>query len=75
MKTALNHLSSKTKIDFNHFQCLVLCFRLHFTKDTIVVNTASATVRQLVNGVFERVIAEDSANASAEKEYDFYNIL
>ena len=38
----------------------MLCFRLHFTKDATVANTASATVRQLVSVVFERVIAEDA---------------
>ncbi|KAJ8683120.1 hypothetical protein QAD02_018912 [Eretmocerus hayati] len=38
---------------------LVLCFRLHFTKDSTTINTAGATVRQLVSLVFERVLAED----------------
>ncbi|XP_034257035.1 protein MON2 homolog [Thrips palmi] len=38
---------------------LVLCFRLHFTKDSTTINTAGATVRQLVSLVFERVAAED----------------
>lgn len=37
----------------------MLCFRLHFTKDSTTINTAGATVRQLVSLVFERVIAED----------------
>ncbi|KAK0079107.1 hypothetical protein PV326_008920 [Microctonus aethiopoides] len=41
---------------------LVLCFRLHFTKDCTTINTAGATVRQLVSLVFERVIAEDEEN-------------
>lgn len=40
-------------------QNLVLCFRLHFTKDCTTINTAGATVRQLVSLVFERVVAED----------------
>lgn len=41
-------------------QNLVLCFRLHFTKDSqAVINTAGATVRQLVALVFERVMQED----------------
>uniref|UniRef100_F1KQN5 Monensin-resistant 2 n=1 Tax=Ascaris suum TaxID=6253 RepID=F1KQN5_ASCSU len=40
-------------------KCLVMCFRLNFAKDPIVINTASATVRQMVNCVFERVIQED----------------
>jgi hypothetical protein len=38
---------------------LVLCFRLHFTKDSTTINTAGATVRQLVSLVFERVITEN----------------
>ncbi|XP_053204824.1 protein MON2 homolog isoform X2 [Panonychus citri] len=38
---------------------LALCFRLHFTKNQTVNNTASATIRQLVSFVFERVQAED----------------
>ena len=37
---------------------LVLCFRLHFTKDSTTINTAGATVRQLVSLVFERVVGE-----------------
>ncbi|VDK68661.1 unnamed protein product [Anisakis simplex] len=40
-------------------KCLVMCFRLNFAKDPIVINTASATVRQMVSCVFERVIQED----------------
>lgn len=50
----------------NIAKALVLCFRLHFTKDPIVVNTAGATVRQLVSAVFERVIHEDADNAVEE---------
>ncbi|KAJ8914767.1 hypothetical protein NQ315_013270 [Exocentrus adspersus] len=38
---------------------LVLCFRLHFAKNSTTINTAGATVRQLVYLVFERVVAED----------------
>lgn len=37
---------------------LVLCFRLHFTKDSTTINTAGATVRQLVSLVLERVVGE-----------------
>ncbi|XP_069945836.1 protein MON2 homolog isoform X3 [Cherax quadricarinatus] len=47
-------------------KALVLCFRLHFTKDATVVNTASATVRQLVSVVFERVVAEDTKHNQEE---------
>lgn len=45
---------------------LVLCFRLHFTKDSTTINTAGATVRQLVSLVFERVVAEEQENPSTE---------
>lgn len=41
-------------------KALVLCFRLHFTKDSTTINTAGATVRQLVSLVFERVISEEN---------------
>nr|XP_034192055.1 protein MON2 homolog isoform X1 [Osmia lignaria] len=45
---------------------LVLCFRLHFTKDSTTINTAGATVRQLVSLVFERVVAEDEQSPDTE---------
>lgn len=35
---------------------------MHFTKDSTTINTAGATVRQLVSLVFERVVAEDEEN-------------
>lgn len=44
---------------------LVLCFRLHFTKDSTTINTAGATVRQLVSLVFERVVLEEMENIPA----------
>lgn len=44
------------RVTYFLFQCLVMCFRLNFAKDPIVINTASATVRQMVNCVYERVI-------------------
>lgn len=49
---------------------MVLCFRLHFTKDSTTINTAGATIRQLVSLVFERVVAEDAeigSNRPAEE--------
>lgn len=53
-----------SRISGNHWVCLlqaiVLCFRLHFTKDSTTINTAAATVRQLISVVFERVAAEDA---------------
>lgn len=44
----------------------MLCFRLHFTKNSTTNNTAGATVRQLVNLVFERVVSEDEMVSSSE---------
>ena len=40
-------------------QALVLCFRLHFTKDSTTINTAAATIKQLVSAILDRVVAED----------------
>ena len=36
-------------------RCLVMCFRLHFTRDSTVNTIAGATIRQLVPVVLERV--------------------
>ncbi|XP_067205891.1 protein MON2 homolog isoform X2 [Linepithema humile] len=52
---------------------LVLCFRLHFTKDCTTINTAGATVRQLVSLVFERVVAEDEQSPD-QSESDEVNL-
>ncbi|XP_030755931.1 protein MON2 homolog [Sitophilus oryzae] len=46
---------------------LVLCFRLHFAKNSTTINTAGATVRQLVYLVFERVVAEDEHLSKIDK--------
>lgn len=43
-----------------------MCFRLHFTKNSTVINTAGATVRQLVSLVFERVLTEDEQLSNTE---------
>ncbi|XP_055685383.1 protein MON2 homolog [Lutzomyia longipalpis] len=45
---------------------LVLCFRLHFTKNSTTINTAGATIRQLVSLVFERVVAEEVESSTAD---------
>ena len=45
------------------YKALVLGFRLYFTKDSTTINTAGATVRQLVNAVYERVLTEDSVQS------------
>ncbi|ETN74261.1 HEAT repeat protein, partial [Necator americanus] len=47
-------------------KCIVMCFRMHFAKDPVVINAASAAVRQLVGCVFERVIQEDGVFNNAE---------
>ncbi|XP_055710710.1 protein MON2 homolog [Phlebotomus papatasi] len=47
---------------------LVLCFRLHFTKNSTTINTAGATVRQLVSLVFERVVVEEAETASESEK-------
>ncbi|XP_055882628.1 protein MON2 homolog isoform X4 [Biomphalaria glabrata] len=40
-------------------KALVLCFRLHFTKDSTTINTAAAAIKQLVSAIFDRVVIED----------------
>ncbi|XP_022081616.1 protein MON2 homolog isoform X2 [Acanthaster planci] len=52
-------------------RAIVVCFRLHFSKDNTTSNTASAIVQQVVSIVMERVLAEDEANADgAESDGD-----
>lgn len=46
----------------------MLCFRLHFAKDSTTINTAGATIRQLVSLVFERVVAEDEKFSAEEDQ-------
>lgn len=38
---------------------IVLCFRLYSLENTIVTSIASATIRQLISNIFERVESED----------------
>ncbi len=40
-------------------KAIVLCFRLHFTKDSTTNAIAAATLRQIVSLIFERVQRED----------------
>ncbi|XP_071784170.1 protein MON2 homolog isoform X2 [Asterias amurensis] len=52
-------------------RAIVVCFRLHFSKDNTTSNTASAIVQQVISIVMERVLAEDDANADgAESDVD-----
>nr|XP_014346741.1 PREDICTED: protein MON2 homolog isoform X2 [Latimeria chalumnae] len=60
LQTVLVLLTTNTVVhDEVLAKAIVLCFRLHFTKDNITNNTAAATVRQVVTVVFERMVAED----------------
>jgi len=49
-------------------KALVLCFRLHYTKNPTIVNTAGATIRQLVSLVFERVYLEKDSVSSLQQQ-------
>lgn len=49
-------------------KCLVICFRLNFTKDSSINKIAGATVRQLVPVVFERVISAPSSVTDCLRE-------
>ena len=49
---------------------LVICFRLHFSKDPATANTAAATVKQLVSVVFDRAAAESDGKLEATSEND-----
>ncbi|XP_044534677.1 protein MON2 homolog isoform X3 [Gracilinanus agilis] len=63
LQTVLVLLTTNTVVhDEALSKAIVLCFRLHFTKDNITNNTAAATVRQVVTVVFERMVAEDERN-------------
>ncbi|XP_036373628.1 protein MON2 homolog isoform X2 [Megalops cyprinoides] len=60
LQTVLVLLTTNTVVhDEVLSKAIVLCFRLHFTKDNITNNTAAATVRQVVTVVFERMVTED----------------
>lgn len=54
---------------------LVLCFRLHYTKNSTIVNTAGATIRQLVSLVFERVYLEKDSLTSLQQRDASGNVV
>lgn len=54
---------------------LVLCFRLHYTKNSTIVNTAGATIRQLVSLVFERVYLEKDSLSSLQQKDSSGNVV
>ncbi|XP_051026852.1 protein MON2 homolog isoform X2 [Acomys russatus] len=67
LQTVLVLLTTNTVVhDEALSKAIVLCFRLHFTKDNITNNTAAATVRQVVTVVFERMVAEDERHRDIE---------
>lgn len=43
-------------------RCILIAIKLNFSKDSSVINAASASVRQLFSCVFERVVQEDGVN-------------
>lgn len=55
--------SSTNRVSSTSLQAIVVCFRLHFTKDSTTINTAGATVRQLVTLVFDRMVQDDKNNS------------
>ncbi|KAM4882348.1 protein MON2 homolog isoform 2-T2 [Thomomys bottae] len=68
LQTVLVLLTTNTVVhDEALSKAIVLCFRLHFTKDNITNNTAAATVRQVVTVVFERMVAEDERHRDIEQ--------
>ena len=52
-------------------RCLVICFRLHFTRDSTVNTIAGATIRQLVPVVLERVSLVANPQVSSSKLRNF----
>lgn len=64
LQTALVLLTSKRSSVTGDVlaKALVLCFRLHFTKNEVTNHTAEATIRQVVALVFDRVLFEDETN-------------
>ncbi|KAF2071961.1 hypothetical protein CYY_006717 [Polysphondylium violaceum] len=51
--------------DDNLSQCLVLCFRLHGSKNTSIQSTSSATLPQIIRIIFDRVNNELSNSTAA----------
>lgn len=52
---------------------LAICFRLNFTKNQTTNNAASATVRQIVSVVFERVVRNSDATRSSRPDSASFN--
>lgn len=75
LQTSLILLTSTRSAVQGHVlsQALVLCFRLHFTKNEVTNNTAEATIRQVVALVFDRVVSEDKENCVTDWRGELYN--
>ncbi|KAK3593006.1 hypothetical protein CHS0354_005360 [Potamilus streckersoni] len=66
LQTAILLLTTNSVVQHESLaKALVLCFRLHFTKDSTTINTAAAIIKQLVSVVFERVLTEDKVPSQA----------
>ena len=50
-------------------KCLVICFRLNFTKDPTTNSIAGATIRQLVPAVFERISVSKEERTLGHEEF------
>ncbi|KAK7101826.1 protein MON2 homolog [Littorina saxatilis] len=60
LQTAILLLTTNSVVQHDALaKAVVLCFRLHFTKDSTTINTAAATIKQLVSAILDRVLAED----------------
>ncbi|XP_033121689.1 protein MON2 homolog isoform X2 [Anneissia japonica] len=76
LQTTLVLVTTSTVVRGNALaRAIVICFRLHFSKDNTISNTASAIVQQVVCTVFERVLAEDEANAAGAEDDAEKNVL
>ncbi|CAI9729658.1 protein MON2 homolog isoform X2 [Octopus vulgaris] len=75
LQTALLLITTNSVVQHDHLaKALVLCFRLHFTKDSTTINTAAATIKQLVNVVFERVVIEDNQSTKVNGNISFEDL-
>ncbi|EDO31510.1 predicted protein [Nematostella vectensis] len=68
LQTIILLITSSNIVHGDHLgRAIVLCFRLHFSKDPTTSSTAAATVRQMISVVFDRVVTEDANPSGSEK--------
>lgn len=53
---------------------IVLCFRLYASKNIIVNNIASATIRQMISNIYERLETEDAIEYQKEQQQSHSSI-